>query len=86
MKIQYAPAPLLTGHDTADRAFWLAGELTGGGVRKPNGKYLSVQPDGSYQEREAVGGTYEQIALGSDLNVLVVTPRTASYRIPYVEQ
>lgn len=86
MKIKYAPAPLLTGHDTADRAFWHDGDLTSGGVQKPNGKWLSVQPDGTYEERDAIGGKYEQIGPASDLNVLVVTPRTASYRIPYVEQ
>lgn len=86
MKIKYAPAPLLTGHDTADRAFWLDGELASGGVQKPNGKWLSVQPDGSYQERDVIGGSYEQIAVDPDINALIVTPRYLTYKVPCVEQ
>ena len=57
---------------------WLDGTLTptplGVGVKKPNGKFLSVQPDGSYDERDAVLGVYEQFTVDEKVNVLHVNP------------
>jgi hypothetical protein len=86
MKILYANAPLLTGRDTDTRLYWHFGEVINGGIKKPNGKYLSIQPDGSYEERDAVGGPYEQIVPAADLNVLVVKPRNTTFKVPFVEQ
>jgi hypothetical protein len=83
MKIRYSTKPITLGD--VDPKQWLVGEVVNGGVQKPNGKYLSVQPDGSYQERDAVGGPYEQIRPSDTHALLIVRPRVATYEIPYVE-
>jgi hypothetical protein len=80
MNIEYASVPcFFPGTPT-----WLPGvfDETTGAVTKPNGKVLSVQPNGDYGERDAVGGSYEQFKRDQTLNVLWVTP-AASYAIPY---
>ncbi len=84
MLILYSPKPCLCGD--VDQAHWLPGEVVPSGVKTPNGKYLSVQPDVTYQERDALGGPYEQISVAPDLNVLIVKPRVATFKIPFVEQ
>ncbi len=81
MNIEYASVPcFFPGTPT-----WLPGVFTPatGGVVKPNGKTLSIQPDGSYGERDAIGGTYELFKADPTLNVLWVTPNGVSYAIPY---
>ncbi len=45
------------------------------------GKFLSVQPDGSYQTRDEIGGTYEIFKLNNDLNTVQVKPRILTYKI-----
>ncbi len=87
MKLQYADVPALLGAPTD----FLPGEtvpLSSGkvGIQIPNGLYLSVQPDGSYQERPAVGGSYERFTFDATINVLIVQPRTAIYKIAYTER
>jgi hypothetical protein len=87
MKIYYADKPALCG--TVDE--WLEGETwpVGNntfGIKLDDGKFLSVQPDASYQERDAVGGSYEMFTLDPSINVLIVQPRTATYKIPYRER
>lgn len=80
MKIQYANAPVFL-NDTG----FLPGETVpadgGVAVQKPNGKYLSVQPDGSYQERDAVG-PWETFTVDALVNVLHVNPGVP-YSIAY---
>jgi hypothetical protein len=68
---QNAPAfalPAATG--------WLPGTLNalpGGGysITQKNGKFLSVQPNGSYQDRDSVGG-WETFTIDPGVNVLHV--------------
>ncbi len=87
MKIYYANKPALCG--VVDD--WLEGEtwpLSNGmlGIKIGVDAFLSVQPDASYQERPAVGGSYEMFTLDPTINVLIVQPRTAIYKIPYRER
>lgn len=80
MNIEYASQPcFFPGTFT-----WLPGtfDAATGGITKPNGKVLSVQPDGSFEERDAIGGSYEQFRRDPAINVLWVTPN-APYAIPY---
>ena len=81
MTIEYASQPCFFPGTWV----WLPGEFTPstGGITKPTGKTLSIQPDGSYGERDAVGGTYEVFKADPALNVLWVTPDGVSYAIPY---
>ncbi len=91
MKISYANKPALCG--TVDD--WLPGEtwpLSNGqfGIRIDDGstppKFLSVQPDATYEDRPAAGGPYEMFTLDPTVNVLIVQPRTAVYKIAYKER
>lgn len=86
MKIQYADVPALLGSPSD----FLPGETVDVGngqvgIVKPNGKYLSVQPDATYEERDSVGGSYERFTLDQTNNVLKVQPRVAMYKIPWKE-
>lgn len=92
MQIQYANVPALLGEPTK----FLSGETVplppdGSGydlgvrLSSEPASYLSVQPDGSYQVRAAAGGSYERFKLDPDLNVLLVRPRVAVYKIAYKE-
>ncbi len=87
MQIQYANIPALLGSPT-DFFPGATVDVGGGqvGILKPNGLYLSVQPDGTYEERSAVGGNYERFTFDPTINVLVVQPRTAIFKIPWKEQ
>jgi len=56
---------------------WLPGDMEqaangGYSITQANGNFLSVQPDGSYQDRDAVG-PWETFVSDSNLNVLRVT-------------
>ncbi len=91
MKILYANRPALCG--VVDD--WLEGQLIIQpapevalyyGLQKPNGKYLSVQPDSSYQERDAPNGPYEWFTIDPTVNVLIVQPKTAVYKIAFKDQ
>lgn len=86
MRIKYSPHPLLTGHGDVASAYWIEGEVKDGGVQRADGKWLSVDPLGNYDYKDAIAGPYERISVAPDLNVLVVTPRVAVFKIPFVEQ
>jgi len=86
MQIQYADRPTFLG-STAP-IIWLPGETTSDHnqpcVRKPNGTILSVAPNGDYDERDRVKGSWEILVPDAVLNVLHVTPECDSGKIPYV--
>ena len=62
-------------------ASWIEGHYTKledghFGVQLASGKWLSVQPQGGYEERDAAQGPYEWFLLDTTVNVLRVTPLT----------
>jgi len=80
MTLQYANAPVFLG--ATDFLPGSTVPLIGGvAIQKPNGTYLSVQPDGSYQERDAVG-PWETFTMDGSVNVLHVNPGVP-YSIAY---
>lgn len=80
MTLQYANAPVFLGATNFQPGSTVP--VTGGvAIQKPNGKYLSVQPDGSYQERDAVG-PWETFTVDGAVNVLHVNPGVP-YSIAY---
>lgn len=81
MQIQYANAPVFCGATD-----YLPGEFTTDasgafGVKKPNGKWLSVQPNSTYEERDKIG-PWETFSMDSSINVLLVNP-DVPYKIAY---
>lgn len=87
MTIDYQDRPVFFG--AASTPTWLRGELTevDGGfvVTLPNGRILSVQPDGRYEDRDAnAAGPWELCRPHSSLNVLQFTladvPLSVVYR------
>jgi len=87
MRIAYANHPALCGtvDDWLPGTTWPLGNNTFG-VKLENGKFLSVQPDATYQERDAVSGSYEIFTFDPTINVLIVQPREAIYKIAYKER
>jgi hypothetical protein len=55
------------------------------GIKLENGKWLSVQPNGTFEERDSPKGPYEWFALDPSLNVVKVTPRLVTFAIPVRE-
>jgi hypothetical protein len=55
------------------------------GLRLESGKWFSVQPDGTVEERDAPTGSYEVFTLDPVHNVVRVTPRTVSFAFPVYE-
>jgi hypothetical protein len=51
------------------------------GVRLEDGTWLSVQPGGTYEARDAPQGPYEWFELDPTCNVLRVTPHVVTYAI-----
>ena len=90
-QIHYANSPLLIG-DPVSFSMGYVGVLVaqpeGYAVQKPNGKYLSVKPDGGYKEESTVGA-WETFYPDSKLNVLQVNSWigdnefTVPLQIPY---
>ncbi len=86
MNIEYASTPAFLGDPgpfLGGEAFEIPDGTKDWAVRKSNGKILSVQPNGSYGERDAVGGSYERFKIDPKVNVLWVTPDQVTYAIPY---
>lgn len=84
--LQYRSCPLF--FEGAMAPTWLQGQwnvidATHGSITMPDGEYLSVQPNGSYQGRGAVG-PWETFTVDADLNLLSVTTGTGVHlKIPY---
>jgi hypothetical protein len=51
------------------------------GLQLESGRWLSVQPNGMYEDRESPGGPYEWFTLDEALNVVRVTPHLITYAI-----
>lgn len=84
MTIEYQNAPRLyipepTGYLPGETVAITTSTVS---VRKPNGKWLSVQPNGSYEERDAVG-PWETFTLDASTNVLRVTVNSIPYVVAY---
>jgi len=51
------------------------------GVKLDSGRWLSVQPNGTYEERDAPQGPYEWFTIDETCNVLRVTPRYVTFAL-----
>lgn len=85
MNIQYANAPCFA---VTPASGYLPGEIardTNGkqGVKKPNGKWLSPQPDGSYQDRDVVG-PWETVVVDASVNVLRFPEAVVPFAVAYI--
>jgi len=87
LAIEYADRPALFGEPVE----WFEGQLVGDSdgplyIQKPNGMFLSVQPDGGYEERDTAAGTYEQCWLDPSMNVVRYKPRALVYPVAIRER
>lgn len=80
MNIFYYSVPIGFGDGS-----WLSGVLmqtpNGLGIQLADGSWLSIQPNGSYETRDGVNGTYEQLTLDPQNNIVRVTPAGLTYAI-----
>lgn len=62
---------------------WIAGTLVNGNtaIQNEDGSYLSVQPDGSFQTRNAIG-PWETCTLDAGANLVKYAATGISYPIP----
>jgi hypothetical protein len=66
---------------------WIRGTYTdnGGngphGIKLDTGRWLSVQPNGTYEERDNVAGPYEVFDLDTTANLVRVHPKDVTYVI-----
>jgi hypothetical protein len=88
--IEYQDRPVFFGGGSDPK--WLKGQLTSTAngssgdfvVKLPNGRILSVQPNGSYQDREPqAAGPWELCSVDPTINVLRFTKTVAAYAIAY---
>lgn len=86
MKIFYANAAVFA---ITPASAYLPGEVATDsqsglqGVLKPNGKWLSMQPDGSQQDRDTVGA-WETVQIGSGVNVLIFPNAAVPFNVAYI--
>lgn len=84
MKIQYANAPCFAV--TAASGYLpgtIASDGTQQGIQRPNGSWLSVQPDGSYQERDTIG-PWETVVVDPSVNVLRFPQCVVPFAVAYI--
>lgn len=86
MQIAYQDRPVFFSNVASP--LWLPGSLDAvdGGhvVTLPTGRVLSVQPDGSFQDRDpGTAGAYEVCQIDPAINVLRFNPAGVPYAVVY---
>ena len=90
MDLMFADRPVFLSAHIGPR--WTAGTYTDDGVRDghhgirlANDRWLSTQPNGTYEERDSPDGPYEWYDLDPSCNVVRVTPHEITYAIAVCE-